>query len=74
MATSRAQNAGHGGSTPPGRTSPPCRHDSLRGDGWLDDHCLRCGADGYWQEGVLRIILPHDLTVTHPSGKKLLAP
>lgn len=39
-----------------------CRHDSLRGDDTLDDHCLRCGADGYWFAGTR-----HD--IPHPSGK-----
>lgn len=28
-----------------------CEHDSRRVDGWYDDHCLRCGAEGYWGAG-----------------------
>jgi hypothetical protein len=40
-------------------------HDSTRGDGTLDDHCLRCGADGYWHDG-------HRHDRPHPSGKILL--
>jgi hypothetical protein len=28
----------------------PCMHSSVRDDG-LDDHCLLCGADGYWLDG-----------------------
>ena len=42
----------------------PCRHDSLRGDGTLDDHCLRCGIEGYWHDG-------HRHDRSHPSGKIL---
>lgn len=39
-------------------------HDSTRRDGSLDDHCLRCGAGGYWHEG-------HRHELVHPSGKVL---
>lgn len=48
-------------------TRPPCRHDSTRRDGdmALDDHCLRCGADGYWHYG-------HRHDRAHPSGKVLI--
>jgi hypothetical protein len=47
----------------------PCRHDSTRGDGWLDTHCLRCGAEGYWKAGYLAVEAQH-----HPGGKLLLRP
>lgn len=43
---------------------PPCRHDSTRRDGTLDNCCLRCGADGYWHYG-------HRHDRPHPSGKTL---
>lgn len=42
-----------------------CLHDSTRRDGTLDDHCLLCGADGYWHNG-------HRHDTEHPSGKVLL--
>ena len=44
----------------------PCRHDSIRLDGLLDNVCMRCGADGYWHDG-------HRHDVTHASGKILFA-
>jgi hypothetical protein len=50
-----------------GWTEEPCRHDSTRASGWLDDHCLRCGARGYWRQGKRAARL-----TTHPSGKTLL--
>jgi hypothetical protein len=43
-----------------------CAHDSMRSDGLLDDHCLKCGVDGYWNGGLRR-------DKTHPSGKLLIA-
>lgn len=46
-----------------------CEHDSLRADGWLDDHCLRCGSAGYWRHGV-----EDHPPADHPSGALLLAP
>lgn len=57
----------------PRRVRPPCRHDSTRGDGWLDTHCLRCGLDGRWLGGVRikRFALKGKI---HPSGKLLLKP
>jgi hypothetical protein len=42
----------------------PCRHESTRADGTLDERCLRCGADGYWHRG-------HRHDKVHPSGKLL---
>lgn len=42
----------------------PCRHDSTRHNGTLDDHCLRCGFGGYWHLG-------HRHDEGHPSGKVL---
>lgn len=46
-----------------------CRHDSTRTDGALDERCLRCGADGYWLDGVLFAKLR-----AHPGGKILIEP
>lgn len=46
------------------RDRPPCRHDSTRGDGTLNDCCLLCGADGYWHDG-------HRHDESHPGGKML---
>lgn len=43
----------------------PCQHDSRRIDSLLDNHCMRCGADGYWLSG-------YRLDVPHPGGKTLL--
>lgn len=43
---------------------PPCQHDSTRGDGTLDDCCLKCGTWGYWHQG-------HRHDKAHPSGKVL---
>jgi hypothetical protein len=45
-------------------------HDSTRRDGLLDDHCLVCGADGYWQNGALFPGVGE--RVPHPGGKTLL--
>lgn len=44
-----------------------CQHDSIRVDGWLDAHCLRCGEDGYWEDG--QRVASVDI---HPSGKVLV--
>jgi hypothetical protein len=43
----------------------PCRHDSTRRDGTLDNTCLLCGVAGYWHEG-------HRHDEVHPSGKVML--
>lgn len=53
----------------PGERRECLEHDSARVDGWLDSHCLRCGADGYWREGVR--FAEVDI---HPSGKVLIRP
>lgn len=45
-------------------TPEPCFHDSTRIDGSLDDHCLKCGAEGHWHMG-------HRHDKKHPSDKKL---
>lgn len=44
-----------------------CCHDSRRRDGWLDNHCLKCGVEGYWEDGSLS-----PSTEIHPSGKLLV--
>ena len=50
-----------------------CRHDSTRVDGWLDDHCLRCGSAGYFKDG--RYVDPTGKpSKGHPSGKTLIWP
>ena len=46
-------------------TQKSCQHDSTRQDGTLDDHCLRCGIEGYWHYG-------HRHDKPHPSGKILI--
>jgi hypothetical protein len=51
-------------SSGPAAAKKPCYHDSTRGDGTLDNCCLRCGAAGYWHQG-------NRLDETHPSGKIL---
>jgi hypothetical protein len=43
-----------------------CDHDSMRLDALLDDHCMKCGASGYWHHGIR-----HDKA--HPSGKILFS-
>lgn len=48
-----------------------CSHDSTRLDGLLDTCCLKCGADGYWQDGQRRV---SGEGVAHPGGKILLRP
>jgi hypothetical protein len=44
-----------------------CDHDSKRLDGYLDEHCLRCGMSGYWRRG--KLVVEVDI---HPSGKPLV--
>jgi hypothetical protein len=51
-----------------------CAHDSERADGWLDDCCLRCGADGYWKLGTAVSLADARETMVHPSGKVLVGP
>lgn len=48
----------------PSTAKKPCYHDSTRGDGALDNCCLKCGASGYWHQGGR-------LDEAHPSGKIL---
>lgn len=43
----------------------PCRHDSTRVDGMLDDRCLNCGLDGHWHDG-------HRHDEVHPDCKVLI--
>jgi hypothetical protein len=61
-----------GNTAGPAQARRHCTHDSTRVDGFLDDHCLRCGRDGYWQNGIEANPAGRQ-TKGHPSGKTLLA-
>lgn len=58
---------------------PPCKHDSIRLDCWVDTHCLRCGEPGYWVDGELiaensvDAIAKGHVTRGHPCGKTLIS-